>query len=1021
VGTQRITPVATDNRPGLDAIHYRVGTHGSFLETMKADLAVMTVDAPGADGQTIEHFQPLTGFTTRQPSDPSIALLDGWAAVGDVLTFYQERNANEGFLRTATERRSVLELARLVGYTPRPGVSATAYLAYTVDEKQTDPVTLPVGTRSQTVPGPGELPQSFETSDVMVARSDWNNLQVRLSRPQNITFDTAATLDQIYVAGIATHLKPGDPLLLAFGADGRPAVMRTVKAIATKSDPDQTIIQLQPITIILKVLGFLQEFVKAVAAVLTPDQMKNVTAVATELRNAAVLGTTSLGVLFRELTDAAGNSAAVAALRDTLEKELASLVDSGDPAPADVIVTTDPSQFTSDLLRPAVVQARSSAALKRTLATSFRSGADLAPQLTIQFAPALHDAYYQAWANATVSSAAPTLTAVYALRVLASRFGAGVSKQPTYYGDNDQGHTKGELRPPSDWIDWPLDPEGPNLLYLDQAYPEILDDGLVVVQVEGLGTSREVRKILRADTVQRTAYGLSGKTTRLTLNALQPNDDQGDSMARLRSTLVYAQSEPLQLVNEPEPVDEVFGQEITLDRLYAELTSGRWAIISGERTDIPGVTGVRASELLMVSGLRQDFDPQLPGDKTRTTLLLATKTAYRYKRSTVTIYGNVVKATNGETRNETLGSGDGSQSLQSFALKQSPLTFVAAPNPAGVDSTLAVYVNDVEWHEAPTLAGLGPRDRRFITRTDDAGTTTVIFGTGVSGARLPTGVENVKAIYRNGIGAPGNARAEQISQLQTRPLGVKSVINPLRASGGADRETRDQARLNAPLAVMSLDRVVSLSDYADFTRTFAGIDKALAKMLTDGRGPLVQVTIAGADDIPIDPASDLYRNLVLALEELGDPGLSLQVDARELVALVLSANIRINPDYLWNSVESAVRAALLDGFGFERAELGTPVLLSKVESRMQAVPGVDYIDIDAFGGIPERKANASGERVLLSLDELSARVKAIASRSRPAQRVRVHVAAVDHGRVRPAQLAVFTPAVADTLILNQIP
>ena len=40
-----------------------------------------------------------------------MALIDACACVADVLTFYQERIANEGFLRTATERRSVLELA----------------------------------------------------------------------------------------------------------------------------------------------------------------------------------------------------------------------------------------------------------------------------------------------------------------------------------------------------------------------------------------------------------------------------------------------------------------------------------------------------------------------------------------------------------------------------------------------------------------------------------------------------------------------------------------------------------------------------------------------------------------------------------------------------------------------------------------------------------------------------------------------------------------------------------------------
>ena len=54
-------------------------------------------------------------------------------------------------------------------------------------------------------------------------------------------------------------------------------------------------------------------------------------------------------------------------------------------------------------------------------------------------------------------------------------------------------------------------------------------------------------------------------------------------------------------------------------------------------------------------------------------------------------------------------------------------------------------VNDVRWHETEALAGLGPTDRRFITRTDDAAITTVIFGDGEQGARPPTGIENITA------------------------------------------------------------------------------------------------------------------------------------------------------------------------------------------------------------------------------------------------------------------------------------
>ena len=213
----------------------------------------------------------------------------------------------------------------------------------------------------------------------------------------------------------------------------------------------------------------------------------------------------------------------------------------------------------------------------------------------------------------------------------------------------------------------------------------------------------------------------------------------------------------------------------------------------------------------------------------------------------------------------------------------------------------------------------------------------MIFGNGEQGARLPTGMANVTSIYRNGIGKPGNVKAEQISLLQTRPLGVKTVVNPLAASGGADKENRDQARENAPLAVMSLDRLVSVQDYADFARTFAGVGKAAARKLSDTRRQLVHVTIAGADDIPIDETSDLYRNLLLALRKFGDPDLPVQLQVRELIVLVLSANVRMAADYQWEPVATNVRATLLDAFGFQKRALGQPALLSEVISAIQKI------------------------------------------------------------------------------------
>src|SRR5271155_1994767 len=93
-GVSVLTPLNLANRPGLSALVYRIGTYSSFFETMKARLS--SPDFALATGAL-----PLAGLTTRDPSDSAVALLDAWAIVADVLTFYQERIVNEGYLRTA--------------------------------------------------------------------------------------------------------------------------------------------------------------------------------------------------------------------------------------------------------------------------------------------------------------------------------------------------------------------------------------------------------------------------------------------------------------------------------------------------------------------------------------------------------------------------------------------------------------------------------------------------------------------------------------------------------------------------------------------------------------------------------------------------------------------------------------------------------------------------------------------------------------------------------------------------------
>src|SRR5262249_57573799 len=92
----------------------------------------------------------------------------------------------------------------------------------------------------------------------------------------------------------------------------------------------------------------------------------------------------------------------------------------------------------------------------------------------------------------------------------------------------------------------------------------------------------------------------------------------------------------------------------------------------------------------------------------------------------------------------------------------------------GAGSTLGLRVNDLRWDEVPFFYGHGPTERIYTRRLSDDGTTAVQFGDGVHGARLPTGQENVRAIYRKGVGTAGNVRAGQLTTLLRRPRGLEA-------------------------------------------------------------------------------------------------------------------------------------------------------------------------------------------------------------------------------------------------------
>ncbi len=205
----------SDNRPGQSALSYRVTSRDASFQRMVARLHSYLLPSGSNKGSA-----PLAQLTTRDSSDPAIALLDAWAAVLDVMSFYEERIANEGYLRTATEDFSVWQLVSSIGYKPAPALSASTHLAYTLSTAAGNPesVAIPQGSQIKSVPAAGELPQVFETAADFVARGSWNELHALTSCPQLLTTSSSDSdgiaINCVRLSGVASGVHVGAVLRL---------------------------------------------------------------------------------------------------------------------------------------------------------------------------------------------------------------------------------------------------------------------------------------------------------------------------------------------------------------------------------------------------------------------------------------------------------------------------------------------------------------------------------------------------------------------------------------------------------------------------------------------------------------------------------------------------------------------------------------------------------------------------------------------------------------------------------------
>lgn len=459
-------------------------------------------------------------------------------------------------------------------------------------------------------------------------------------------------------------------------------------------------------------------------------------------------------------------------------------------------------------------------------------------------------------------------------------------------------------------------------------------------------TGRKLLDIDGVETVSRSDYALSGKSTVITTDA----GELTDLRYSVRTLTVHGGSFTLDLAPEDDP-EAISGDTVDLP------TQTEFPVGSGMFINVPEP---QEDQAVIITGKTTVGEPYAQYAKVKSATFLDSIASWNephwrvvldrdlsavLQRKSVRMLGNIALATHGQSYAEILNPKRTAGGYLTLSANGNPVTHMSsATEPGGAKSTLVMQIDGETWSRVNNFLDRGDTEKVYTERVQDDGTTELSF---MAGSYLPL-LKNLQASYRIGLGANGNLAAERLTNLLSRPLGLVGARQPIAASGGEDAESLDNARSNAPLSVKTLDRLVSLDDYADFANAFAGISKAQSAWAWFGQVQGILLTVAGANGAAVASDSELANNLRGAIDNFRDPAVPVQVVGYDNVRFGLTARLYTDDKRDLEEIREKAAGLLSDSFNFDKGKLAHAVLASDIFVLLHATQGVLGVDLDAL-------------------------------------------------------------------------
>ena len=299
-----------------------------------------------------------------------------------------------------------------------------------------------------------------------------------------------------------------------------------------------------------------------------------------------------------------------------------------------------------------------------------------------------------------------------------------------------------------------------------------------------------------------------------------------------------------------------------------------------------------------------------------------------------------VTATQGSTvYSENIGTSTGLIN-QVWELQKAPL----------IQDSISIVAGASNFTEVPYLIDYNNYDPVFATYTNATGNSFVLFGDNISG-RVPDADAIIYATYRIGGGLTGNVAANSLKTILTNAVTGLSVTNISAATGGADEESTDSIRANAPLSLRALNRAVSLADYSALVVS-AGAAKANA--VADVYTSVTVYFAPSAGDLGVTndgvTPSDVFNTYKTTINNylVGKVPANTTVTYQppSYVELSIQASVTVLPQYRQTLVNTAVNSILSELLAFDNVTFADTIRLNDVLGSINSVEGVAYAQVE---------------------------------------------------------------------------